>query len=82
MVLALEEAGAPANHKCVRRLLREMGLEAIYPKPRLSQPGQLAGRFPYLLRGLELKAPDEVWASDITYIPMRGGWAYLVVLLD
>jgi putative transposase len=82
MVLALAEQGQAVNPKCVRRLLREMGLEAVYPKPRLSQAGPLAGRFPYLLRGLEIARPHQVWAADITYIALPEGWAYLVAILE
>jgi putative transposase len=82
MVLALGAQDQVVNPKCVRRLLRAMGLEAVYPKPRLSQAGPLAGRFPYLLRGLEIARPHQVWAADITYIALPGGWAYLVAILE
>jgi putative transposase len=82
MVLGLAEQGLAVNPKCVRRLLRQMGLEAVYPKPRLSQPGPLAGRFPYLLRGVAIERVHQVWAADITYISMPGGWAYLVAILE
>lgn len=82
MVLALREQGWIVNPKWVRRLLREMGLEAVYPKPRLSLPGLGAGRFPYLLRGRPIGRPHQVWAADITYLAMRQGWAYLVVILE
>jgi len=82
MVLALAEEGVGVNPKCVRRVLREMGLEAVYPKPRLSQPGAVAGRFPYLLRGLAIGRPHQVWAADITYIALPAGWAYLVAILE
>ena len=57
MVLGMREEGLVVNPKCVRRLLREMGLEAVYPKPRLRQPGAGAGRFPYLLRGVRIERP-------------------------
>lgn len=82
MVLALREQEQLVNAKCVRRLLRAMGLEAVYPKPRLSQAGPLAGRFPYLLRGVAVTRPHQVWAADLTYIPLPGGWAYLLAILD
>jgi putative transposase len=82
MVLALEDQGLRVNPKCVRRVLREMGLEAVYPKPRLSQPGAGAQRFPYLLRGVAIQRPHQVWAADITYIAMAEGWAYLVAILE
>lgn len=82
MVLALGDQGWSVNPKCVRRLLRAMGLEAVYPKPRLSLPGPRAGQFPYLLRGLAITRPHQVWAADITYIAMAEGWAYLVAILE
>lgn len=82
MVLALGEQGLRVNPKCVRRVLREMGLEAVYPKPRLSLPGAVAGRFPYLLRGVPIVRPHQVWAADITYIALAWGWAYLVAILE
>jgi putative transposase len=64
------------------RLMRLMGLEAVYPKPRLSQgmPGHRI--YPYLLRKLKIERPNQVWASDITYVPMPQGWMYLTVVLD
>jgi putative transposase len=82
MVAALGAEGVVVNVKRVRRLLREMGLEAVYPKPRLSLPGAGAQVFPYLLRGLDIDGPHLVWAVDITYVPLRGGWAYLVAILE
>ena len=66
----------------VRRLLREMGLEAVYPKPRTSVAQGGVARYPYLLRGLDIHRPHQVWASDITYIPLMRGWAYLVAVMD
>lgn len=64
------------------RLMRLMGLEAIYPKPRLSQgvPGHRI--YPYLLRNVKVVEPNQVWASDITYVPMPQGWMYLTVVMD
>jgi putative transposase len=59
-----------------------MGLEAIYPKPRLSQPGATTRRYPYLLRDLAIARPDHVWSTDITYVRMRRGFLYLVAILD
>lgn len=70
------------NRKRAGRLMRLMGLEAIYPKPSLSQPGRPSERFPYLLRGLAITRPNQVWGTDITYIPVRGGFLYLVAVLD
>lgn len=82
MTLFLREAGYAANAKRVRRLLRLMGLEAVFPKPRLSIPDPVAGKYPYLLRGLEIARPDQVWCADITYIALEEGWAYLVAIMD
>lgn len=82
MALFLRDAGHRVNPKRVRRLLRLMDLEAIYPKPRLSIPDPVAGRYPYLLRGLKVERPDQVWCADITYIPLARGWAYLVAVMD
>jgi len=70
------------NPKRVRRLMREMGLETIYARPRLSKPAPGHRIYPYLLRGLEINRPDQVWSSDITYIRLRGGFIYLVAILD
>jgi len=62
--------------------MRLMGLEAIYPKPRLSASHKEHRRFPYLLKGLEITRPDQVWCTDITYIRMRKGFIYLVAIMD
>jgi putative transposase len=68
--------------KRVRRLLRAMGLMAVYPKPRLSLNPLEHKRFPYLLKGLAIVRPNQVWSIDITYIRLRGGFVYLVAVLD
>ena len=78
----LGEQGYAVNAKRVRRLMRQMGLEAIYPKPRLSDPGPGHKIYPYLLRGLKIDRPDQVWSSDITYIRLRQGFVYLVAMMD
>ena len=70
------------NHKRVERLMRKMGLQAIYPKPRTSMPGQGHKVYPYLLRGLQVLHPNHVWSTDITYIPMRQGFLYLTAVID
>lgn len=70
------------NRKTVQRHMREMGLVAIYPGPRLSQPHPGHKIFPYLLRGLTVTAPNHVWGIDITYIRLAQGWLYLVAVLD
>jgi putative transposase len=82
MNLFLRQEGYIVNAKRVRRLLRLMGLEAIFPKPRLSIPDPIAGKYPYLLRGLAIDRPDQVWCADITYIGLQEGWAYLVAIMD
>jgi len=74
--------GIVANHKRVRRLLRLMGIMAIYPKKNLSRPGQAKYIRPYLLRGLRITRPNQVWAIDITYIPMPKGFLYLTAIID
>jgi putative transposase len=82
MTAVLRREGKVINPKKVRRLLRQMGLLAIYQKPRLSLPGADAQVFPYLLRGLSIERPHQVWAIDITYVRLQGGFAYLVAVLD
>lgn len=74
--------GILANHKRVRRLLRLMGLMAIYPKKNLSRLGQAKYIRPYLLRDLKITRPNQVWAIDITYIPMPKGFLYLTAIID
>jgi putative transposase len=74
--------GIVANHKRVRRLLRLMGLMAIYPKRNLSRLGQAKYIRPYLLKGLTIDHPNQVWAIDITYIPMPKGFLYLTAIID
>ena len=78
----LARQGRRINVKRVRRLLRIMGLYALYPKPRLSTPGPDHVVYPYLLRGLLVERPNQVWASDITYIRLTRGFVYLVAILD
>jgi putative transposase len=70
------------NRKRVQRLMRRMGLEAIYPKPRLSNPTPGHQIYPYLLRGVKIERPNQVWSTDITYIRLRGGFIYLVAVID
>ena len=78
----LETQGTPVNRKRVQRLVRQMGLRALYPKPRTSQPGAGHTVYPYLLRGLSIERPNQVWATDICYIPMAHGFMYLVAIMD
>lgn len=83
MTACLRRAGLRIGHNRVRRLLRLMGLEALYPKPRLSVPGGPEHRiYPYLLRGLRIDHPNQVWSADITYIRLSQGFVYLVAILD
>ena len=77
----LETQGSPVNRKRVQRLVRQMGLRALYPKPRTSQPGVGHTVYPYLLRGLSIERPNQVWATDICYIPMAQGFMYLVAIM-
>ena len=71
-----------ANRKCMQRLMRVMGIEAIYPKPKLSQRNEEHRIYPYLLRNIAIIRPNQVWASDITYVPMPQGWMYLTAVMD
>jgi putative transposase len=70
------------NHKRVARLMNLMGLEAIYPKPRTSKEHPQHKKYPYLLKGLEIVRPNQVWATDITYIRMKRGFIYLTAIMD
>jgi putative transposase len=78
----LATQGFEVNRKRVSRLMVVMGIEAVYPKPRLSQPGEGHKIYPYLLRGTEVKSVNQVWSTDITYIRMARGFAYLVAVMD
>jgi putative transposase len=82
MTVWLVNQGHPVNRKRVQRLMALMGLQAIYPKPRLSVPGQGHKIYPYLLGGVSIRRPDQVWSTDITYIPMPLGWMYLAAVID
>jgi len=70
MTAELRKAGRQVNRKRVQRLMRLMGLEALGPKPKTSRPSAQHRVYPYLLRGLTIDRPNQVWATDITYIPM------------
>lgn len=78
----LNAGGDKIGREHVRRLMRIMGLKAVYPKPRLSLQNKAHKVYPYLLRQLNIVRPDQVWCSDITYIPLRHGFAYLVAVMD
>ena len=76
------EHGVVMNHKRIRRLMRNMGLMAIYPKPRTTVPVANHIKYPCLLRGLEINHPDQVWCSDITYIRLQHGFMCLAAIMD
>ena len=78
----LKDQGYKVNRKRIRRLLRKMGIEALYPKKNLSRLGQSKYKHPYLLRNLQIDRPNQVWAIDITYVPMRNGFMYLTAIID
>jgi putative transposase len=78
----LKARGEVVNRKRVQRLMRRMGLEAVYPKPSLSAPGRDHRVYPYLLRGVAVERPDQVWSTDITYLPMEQGFLYLAATID
>jgi len=78
----LKSQGQRVNRKRVRRLIQIMGLKVIYRRPRTSQPAPGHKVYPYLLSGMEITRPNQVWAADITYIPMARGFLYLVAIID
>ena len=78
----LQDLGHLVNRKKVQRLMRQMGITALYPKKGTSRPGKGHRIYPYLLKGLTIERPNQVWAADITYIPMARGFVYLVVVMD
>ncbi len=78
----LRQQGYAVNHKRVQRLLHLMGLQAIYPKPRTSIAAPGHKIYPYLLRGLAITRPNQVWSADITYLPLPHGFMYLVAIID
>lgn len=82
LTAVLQREGWEVNRKRVARLLQLMGVEAVYPKRSLSQPAEGHRIYPYLLEGLEISGPDQVWCSDITYVPMAYGFMYLVAVMD
>lgn len=78
----LRALGHPVGHKRVERLMVQMGLAALQPRKNLSKPGEKARKYPYLLRDFKIVRPGQVWSSDITYIGLKGGFLYLVAVLD
>jgi putative transposase len=82
MTRMLRAEGHAVNRKRIRRLMREMGIAALGPKPRTTKPAPGHKIFPYLLRGLVIDRPNQVWCADITYIPIGRGFLYLVAIMD
>lgn len=82
MTAYLRSKGKKCGPKRVRRLMRLIGLEAIYPKPNTSRPNKQHEVYPYLLKDVEITHPNHVWSTDITYIPLKHGFAYLVAIMD
>ena len=82
MAVWLKSEGQTVNRKRIRRLMQIMGLKAIYRRPRTSNPAWGHKVYPYLLNGLKITRPNQVWATDITYIPLARGFLYLVVIMD
>jgi putative transposase len=82
MTVWLQGRGEEVNRKRVQRLMRLMGLEAIFPRPRLSAAGRGHRVYPYLLRGVSVRRPDQVWSADITYVPLSAGFMYLAAVID
>jgi putative transposase len=82
MTAWLRTQGHGVNRKRVQRLLGVMGLEAIHPRPRRRGDGRGHRVFPYLLRGVAVERPDQVWSADITYLPLAGGFMYLAATID
>lgn len=77
-----KEYHVTVNHKAVCRHMKEMGIQAIYPRPNTSKPDPENSIYPYLLKNVDILRPDQVWSIDITYIPIRTDWLYLVAIID
>lgn len=82
MTAQLRRLGYPVGPKRVRRLMRQMGLIAIFPKPKTSRPGEETEKYPYLLSSVVIIRPNQVWSTDITYIRLAKGFVYLVAIID
>jgi len=82
MEVWLREQGWEVNRKRVQRLMQLLGIQAIYARPRLSDPAPGHRIYPYLLRGVKIERPNQVWSTDITYVRLRGGFVYLTAILD
>lgn len=82
MAVELKKIGYTIGRKKTRTLMKQMGIEAIYPKPKLSSPNRADKKYPYLLRGKVIDRVNQVWSADITYIPLANGFGYLVAVID
>ena len=82
MQVWLAQQNYPVNRKRVQRLMRQMGLEVVYPRPKTTVPGQGHKVYPYLLRDVAIIRPNQVWSTDITYVPMAKGFLYLTAIMD
>ncbi len=82
LTVELQKMGYAVGRKLVRRLMKVMGIEAMYPRPRTTQPGQGHKIYPYMLNGLNINRPNQVWQTDITYVPMKRGYMYLMAIID
>jgi putative transposase len=82
MIAHLRRMGYEVNHKRVQRLMQKMDIQAIYPKPKTANRSSEHRIYPYLLRGMAISRPFQVWSSDITYVPMPRGFMYLVAVMD
>tara|TARA_B100000949_G_C14079459_1_gene365180 strand:+ start:94 stop:498 length:405 start_codon:yes stop_codon:yes gene_type:complete len=77
-----DEHGLHVNRKRVQRLMRLLGIQALHPKTKTTKPNKAHKIYPYLLKGLTIERPNQVWCTDITYVPMRKGFMYLVAVMD
>jgi len=82
MLIELKKSGLLINRKRISRLMKQMGVEAMYQKPNLSKANKVHKKYPYLLRNFTPSAPNQVWSVDITYIPLKTGFLYLVAIID
>jgi putative transposase len=82
MMVYLQNSGYKIDHKRVVKLMRKLGLAAIYPKPNLLKPNKEHLNFPYLLKGMKIEFSNKVWATDITYIRLKGGFICLLAIMD
>lgn len=82
MTVCLQKQGYQVNHKRVYRLMKKMGIQAIYPKKRVKNESKEHTIYPYLLKNVRIGQPNQVWSTDITYIPMQQGFMYLVAVID